>query len=70
MILYTMMPRELIFSFDQAEYGKYSTINHNGIPLLVELASDGDFQVVRVLSSNPQHFLDSRYIPGSKISLP
>lgn len=69
MILYTMMPQELIFPTDELEFGKQMMIQYDGIPLLVEENIDQSYQVIRILSSDPQHYLDSRCTPGSKISL-
>lgn len=69
MILYTMLPYELVFPCDSDLYNKQHTIIWNGIPLLVEQADPQTVQVVRILSSDPQHFLDDRLIPGTKISL-
>lgn len=69
MILYTMMPYELIFPCESDSTQSQQTITYNGIPLLVELTDPQTFQVIRVLSSDPQHFLDDRYTPGTKISL-
>lgn len=69
MILYTMMPQELIFQSEQEVFNKQRTILHLGVPLLVETTSDDAAQIVRVLSSNPQHYLDGRFTPGTKISL-
>jgi hypothetical protein len=69
MILYTMMPNELIFPYEKDGYQKQIKITYNGVPLLVEPADPQTYQVVRVLSSDPQHFLDDRICPGAKISL-
>jgi hypothetical protein len=64
-----MMPPELIFPTEADAYRKQRTIMHQGVPLLVELADDQTLEVIRVISSDPQHFLDGRYFPGTKISL-
>lgn len=69
MILYTMMPDELIFPYEQAAFAKQQTIVYNGVPLIVEQVDMQTLQVIRLLSSDPQHFLDVRYAPGAKISL-
>jgi hypothetical protein len=69
MILYTMMPHELIFPSEAESFSKQMTITYQGVPLLVELTDQQNFQVVRVLSSDPQHFMDERLYPGAKISL-
>lgn len=68
MILYTMMPNELIFPNEAIEQSKQQVVNFEGIPLLVELTEQQDFQVIRILSSDPQHFMDERICPGAKIS--
>jgi hypothetical protein len=69
MTLYTMMPPELIFPCEEDAYRKQRTIMYQGVPLLVELVDNQMLEVVRVISSDPQHFLDERYFPGTKISL-
>jgi len=68
MILYTMMPQELIFPSEQESYQQQKMITYEGIPLLVEQMDPNNVQVVRILSSDPQHFLDERVCPGAKIS--
>ncbi|WML52050.1 YlzJ-like family protein [Neobacillus sp. PS3-12] len=69
MILYTTVPIELVFPYENDTYEKQKTINLNGIPLLVEYTDPQTIQIVRVLSSDPQHFMDDRYSPGTKISM-
>lgn len=68
MILYTMMPEELVFPHENELANKYHSIEENGVPLLVSQNSEGEYKIVRLLSSDPQHYLDNRYIPGTKIS--
>jgi hypothetical protein len=69
MILYTMMPQELIYPYDENEFKNSMSITYDGVPLMVQRTAENDYRVVRVLSSDPKHFLDSRYSPGAKISL-
>lgn len=68
MILYTMMPQDLIFPIDAEAYGKQKMVYRQGVPLLVEAVDQQNVQVVRILSSDPQHYLDAAICPGSKIS--
>lgn len=68
MILYTMMPHELIFPTDPAEYSKQRVVQYQGIPLLIEAVDEQNARVVQVMSSDPVHFLDQRCCPGAKIS--
>lgn len=69
MILYTMMPNELVYPVSEQEFGTQMLIQYNGIPLLVERTTDNLFHVIRVMSSNPNHYLEDGCSPGTKISL-
>lgn len=63
-----MMPQELIFPAEEVTASKQMMVTFQGIPLLVEMSDQQNVQVVRVMSSDPQHFMDDRLNPGSKIS--
>ncbi|PLR94778.1 YlzJ-like family protein [Bacillus sp. T33-2] len=67
MILYTMMPQELVYPGD-GEATSQTMISYNGIPLLAELTDEHEYRVVRVLSTDPAHYLQPYCTPGSKIS--
>lgn len=69
MILYTMMPNELIFPYEADMINKQQMITFQGIPLLVDVSDQQNVQVIRILSSDPQHFMDERICPGAKISV-
>jgi hypothetical protein len=68
MILYTMMPQELIFPNEPESLTKQQMVSYQGIPLLVETSGPQHAQVVRILSTDPQHFLNNEICPGAKIS--
>ncbi|PFO05864.1 ribonuclease [Bacillus sp. AFS076308] len=68
MILYTMMPSELIFPSEQTEESKQKFITYQGVSMLVEQTDSDHVQVVRILSSDPQHYLNQQLCPGAKIS--
>ncbi|MCC3357414.1 YlzJ-like family protein [Bacillus sp. REN16] len=67
MILYTMMPQELIYPQTETEDNQFKYINVNGVSLAVSPSQSGEYTIERVMSTNPQHFLDGRYSPGQKI---
>ncbi|MEH7109622.1 YlzJ-like family protein [Bacillus sp. JJ1764] len=69
MILYTMMPQELIFPQDSSVFQQQQMVNYQGVPLIVEKTDNQSYQVIRILSSDPQHYLNANICPGSKISL-
>lgn len=65
MILYTMMPQELVFQTPVTEYGKQEIIHYDGIPLLVEQDENHRYRVIQIMSTDPSHFLDHRCAPGT-----
>lgn len=69
MILYTMMPEELIFPIEVNEFGKQKIVDYDGLSLLVRMEEGQVCTVLRVMSSNPNDFLKDKYAPGSKITL-
>lgn len=69
MIMYTMMPDELMFPIGQETFEKQQVIDYNGIPLLVAKNDMLEFEVVRVLSTDPSHYLHAPVQPGAKIPL-
>ncbi|AKO93787.1 MULTISPECIES: YlzJ-like family protein [Priestia] len=67
MIHYTMLPNELIFGGENSTLATQQMINVNGCPLVVSKNANSDYEVVRNLSTDPSHYLDSRYTPGAII---
>ncbi|AGK53109.1 YlzJ-like family protein [Bacillus sp. 1NLA3E] len=68
MILYTMMPHELIFPVQEQDYEQTELVSYQGVPLLVEKTEDRGYRVIRVVSTDPQHYLNDQFCPGTKIS--
>ena len=68
MILYTMMPPELIYPYEADSSSTQQMVSYQGIPLLVESIDGQNAQVIRILSTDPQHFMDNQISPGAKIS--
>lgn len=69
MILYTTMPQELIFPVDNSEYEKQQVVSLNGISFVVMQTETNAYQIVRNLSTDPAHYLNSEYSPGQTINL-
>jgi hypothetical protein len=69
MIHYTMLPYELIYPNDYSGLSNQMMLEYNGIPLLVGKTENNEYEVIRILSTNPCHYLDSRCAPGAKISM-
>lgn len=69
MILYTTVPHDLIFQTPESEYHKQRVVDVDGVQLLVQETSSKDYQVVRVLSTNPNDYLTDKYTPGSIVMI-
>lgn len=70
MILYTIMPEELIYPQNEEEgYRKQKIVDVNGVSLLVNETTPGEHHIVRVMSTNPNDYLSSDYEPGQRITL-
>ncbi|MBB5172017.1 YlzJ-like family protein [Texcoconibacillus texcoconensis] len=71
MILYTTQPQELIFPTDDKEFEKQQTIPFGDGHLVVEPDSESldQYRVVRVISSNPNAYMDESLAPGATLSV-
>ncbi len=67
MILYTVMPVEEVMQQDEKR--QIVEIRVRGRIIQVEPVSPTEGRVVRVISTNPQDFLDPRVQPGNLVSL-
>ncbi|MFC0301365.1 YlzJ-like family protein [Virgibacillus soli] len=65
MILYTPLSESDIFPQDENEFGKRHCVSHGGKTLYVEEQADGSFQLLQLLSTDPNDFLDQQYNPGT-----
>ncbi|MDR4937112.1 YlzJ-like family protein [Rossellomorea marisflavi] len=63
MILYTIIPQEAVFATDPEVYASQMMIDYEGVPLMVQKEEE-KYRVLRVMSSDPSHFLDNRFSPG------
>lgn len=66
MLHWTLLPEELIFQNQLSELPSIHQTIVDGVPLLVQQENDA-MKVVRLLSSDPAHFLDPRFQPGNTI---
>jgi hypothetical protein len=64
-----MMPQELIYQTENDDFGKQKIVSYEGIPLLVEVNAGQECRILRVMSSDPSHYMDERCTPGSMINL-
>jgi hypothetical protein len=69
MILYTSMPHEVVFSAVDSDFEKHSMIEMNGVPLMVEKLDNQDCRIVRMMSTDPAHYLDANLMPGTVLKM-
>ncbi|HET7578527.1 MAG TPA: YlzJ-like family protein [Bacillales bacterium] len=68
MILYTILPDQVVLDEeDEAteKADKQQLIEFDGRQILIEPLTENEWQIVRLLSSDPQDFLNPRYQPGN-----
>jgi hypothetical protein len=66
-MLYTIMPLELVLQGQETMEHKYSEIEENGRKLIVEPISLTEAKLVRLISPDPQDYLQPQWQPGRMI---
>jgi hypothetical protein len=67
MIMYTPLPLEAVLEGMEDMKDDLSEISLNGVRLQVKMLSQNEAQVVRLISPDPQQYLNPAYAPGSYI---
>ncbi|KGX88388.1 YlzJ-like family protein [Pontibacillus litoralis] len=65
MIHYTPLSEHDIFEDDPTQYDQHKIVHVRGKSVKVQQLEDGSYQVVHLLSTNPQHYLDQHCMPGT-----
>ncbi|MGI6113119.1 MAG: YlzJ-like family protein [Mahellales bacterium] len=66
---YSIIPNEYIFLEPQREEGqRIETIEIKGLKMEVERIDDRQFKIIRLISTDPGHFLMNEYSPGQIIT--
>jgi hypothetical protein len=68
MILYTTVPQELIFP-EENMFANQLVVDIKEGHLILEQVSNQEFKVVRLISTDPNAYLNENYTPGKMISL-
>ncbi|MDD4570452.1 MAG: YlzJ-like family protein [Tepidanaerobacteraceae bacterium] len=69
MVLYTSVPLEVVLEGIEKKH-EYQEIEIHGIKLVMEPTGMNQAKIVRVISSNPQDFLNTNFSPGKIITFP
>ena len=69
MILYTPLNTTDIFppDIDHDDYSKRQCVSYQGRLLYVEEMEKGSYELLQLLSTDPQDFLDAKYSPGTTL---
>ncbi|HLR75805.1 MAG TPA: YlzJ-like family protein [Virgibacillus sp.] len=69
MIMYTPLSETDVFPHEQDEQmARRHFISHGGKMMYVEQTEDGSYELLQLMSTDPQDFLNENYTPGSIIS--
>jgi hypothetical protein len=69
MILYTCMPKEMVYPTEADAFTNQSIITYQGVPVVVDKSEEGQYKIVRLLSTDPNDYLNGAYSPGTMIEL-
>jgi len=65
MILYTPLSQADVFPSSDHHYEKRQCVSYQGRLLYVEETEKGSYELLQLLSTDPQDFLDTKYVPGN-----
>ena len=69
MIIYSIVPYDVIFSQEQENYEGRKYVNYKGELLEVSTAGGNSYKIDRIISTNPKAYLDIEIQPGTHIKL-
>lgn len=65
MILYTPLADSDVFPASEEDFTNRHSVSYQGKQMFVEQMSDGQYELLQLLSTDPQDFLNSSYNPGT-----
>jgi len=68
MILHTIVPQELVFGMEDTERKEYMA-SINGVPVMCEPINGFEVRITKLLSTDPNHYLNPSIFPGAILSL-
>lgn len=67
MIIYSPVPLEQIFAGIEDEVKPLKEMHVDGLIMQVEQVNESEARIVRLISPNPQDYLNPKYTPGQLI---
>ena len=68
MVIYTIYPPEVVLQPEQTEQRRYVTVDYKGRTIVLEVAADGQTKIARLLSVDPNDYLNPAWQPGATFS--
>lgn len=68
MILYTPLSQEDVFPPENDAHSNRQFISYEGRSVYAEQRKDGSYELLQLMSTDPQDFLDEKFTPGSILS--
>lgn len=69
-VIYTTYPLDMVLEEKtQEKQYNYKNINYQGIDMQIEPLGWNKFRIIRLYSTDPQHYLECDFQPGSIITL-
>jgi hypothetical protein len=65
MILYSIIPADIVFGSPDGGEAKYLEAEYLGEKILVTRLENDDYMIARLLSTNPRAYLNQKLQPGS-----
>jgi hypothetical protein len=65
MILYSVVPEEVVFDGIDDYKPNYIEIKHNGVTMQIEPMNSQQAKIVRLFSANVQDYMNPAYMPGT-----
>ncbi|OYD09504.1 YlzJ-like family protein [Paludifilum halophilum] len=69
MIYYSVIPAEQALVDADTEQPDYREVEVEGVSMTVEMIGPSEGRIVRLLSPDPQHYLNPRFQPGNRVSV-
>lgn len=67
MIIYSVMPMDLIFQNEKESDYQTVEMQMGGVTMLVKPTGVNEARIIRLISPDPQDYLNPSYAPGQKI---
>ncbi|QGG48243.1 YlzJ-like family protein [Heliorestis convoluta] len=67
MIIYTPLPAEMVLQGLEPDLPKMSNIIYQGRSVMGYKQEDGHYELARIISTDPQDFLNPDFQPGRKV---